>query len=150
LGPFLGAVGTAPVHGYELTRQSHWLIRPRRGSESRLHFSFRALTSASLDDLFRIPPGFRLQAPIRRLGDPAKTAAGGLEAMEREPETLLPARPLTHLSQADSLGITPYRWRTSPKSADYTQRAQPSAKYALFVLWLSLKDRGQSVPVISV
>jgi hypothetical protein len=30
LGAFLGAVETAPVHGYELTRQAHWLIRPRR------------------------------------------------------------------------------------------------------------------------
>ena len=51
---------------------------------------------------------------------------------------------------ADGLGITPYRWRTSLKPADYTQRAQPSVKYALFGLWLSLKDQDQSVPVISV
>ena len=47
-------------------------------------------------------------------------------------------------------GITPYRWRTSLKPADYTQRAQPSAKYALSALWLSLEDQDQSVPVIFV
>lgn len=46
--------------------------------------------------------------------------------------------------------ITPYRERISPKSADYTQRGQPSVKYALFGLWLSSRDQDQSVPVISV
>jgi Protein of unknown function (DUF2934) len=30
LGAFLGAIGNVPVHGYELTRHAHWLIRPRR------------------------------------------------------------------------------------------------------------------------
>lgn len=32
LGAYLGGIGSrAPLHGYELTRQAHWLIRPRRG-----------------------------------------------------------------------------------------------------------------------
>ena len=75
--------------------------------------------------------------------------------MDRRAATLLNChsgfRPQPDLNQtADGLGITPYRWRTSLKPADYTQRARPSVKYALFGLWLSLKDQDQSVPVISV
>ena len=34
LGAFLGAIGTVPAHEYELTRQAHWLVRPRRSRES--------------------------------------------------------------------------------------------------------------------
>jgi len=32
LGAFLGAIGIAPVDGYEVTRQALWHIRPRRNA----------------------------------------------------------------------------------------------------------------------
>jgi hypothetical protein len=47
------------------------------------------------------------------------------------------------------LEINPYRARTSPKPADYTHLSQLSVKYALFGLWQSSEDQGQSARVIS-
>jgi hypothetical protein len=65
------------------------------------------------------------------------------------PNVIFTGRSIIGATSPLGLEITPYRWRTSLTSADYTHRARPAVKCAPFDLWQSLEDQDQSAVLLS-
>src|SRR6516162_5321454 len=85
----------------QLPKQQHELEPIKGQRRSGFCYYVTSLPHASVNIAKSDPNGASkgTRAPAARNPAPPP-GAGGLEAVEREPETLLPARPLTHLASS--------------------------------------------------